>query len=508
MGMLIEQNSKFFGLDAKVARDFIKLLHKKTFDIESPCFHKRAIPYIIRELILNEDKQADQYDHLYLTSLRKKLDEQAQAMTPILISRMIEEGFITTLEDDHFELSDKAVALSRHKFIKRLPRARATQMLAELLDRVTEWNAVQPYVWIQNIWLYGSMLTDSADVGDIDLVIEFQDNMDSPHALSTNQVVTMFVYGMDHHAAAKAHLKNRSPYFSFDGFFISDLDLIRDGYRQIVKDRQVIVDIPCAHSTPPTKVKRNTPPTKESWFYLGNLIKPAKTCLGMSFKEAHDLMAALKYKHKITTPTEFSSNYFEYITEKHFFKNIKCELGRHPLTFNKYKNSEELLNTLSARIIKEGIAIKHPYNYFELTEKGEQLMFSKLRKTLTHAKASKVLDAFLARVIELNSSDSIIVVNHVWMFGAMINNADEIGDIEIVLQLTANPNIHFPPANNHSENRQRWHAQELRSNEILKLLCYRLPRISINNYSSDELQHIQGGFIQIVKDRDVIYQQP
>ncbi|MNG45806.1 hypothetical protein D3C79_36460 [compost metagenome] len=507
MGMLIEPNGRFFGLDAKVARDFIRQLHKWTYNLESPSFHKRAIPYAIRELILNEDKQADQYNYRYLKTLREKLDEQAQAMAPILISRMIEENFIITLEDDHFELTDKAVSLSRHKFIKRLPRAKATQMLAELLGRVTEWNAVQPYVWIQNIWLYGSMLTDSADVGDIDLVIDFQDNMDSPHALSTNQVVTMFVYGMDHHAAAKAHLKNRSPYFSFDGFFISDLDLIRDGYRQIVKDRQVIVDIPCTPSDPSTKVKRKTSPAKESWFYLGNVTTPAKTCLGMSFKEAHDLMATLKYQHNIATPTEIFSGQFEYAVEKHFFKNIKCELGRHPSTFNKYENSEGLLNQLSEKIIKEGIAIERPYNSLELTEKGEQLMFSKLRKTLTHAKASKVLDNFLARVIELNISDSIVVVNHVWMFGAMINNADEIGDIEIVIQFTTNPNVHLPPVNNHSENRQRWNSQQIRAKEALKLLCYRLPRICINNYSPDELQHIQGGFKQIVKDRDVVYQQ-
>lgn len=507
MGMLIEPNSKFFGLDAKVARDFIKQLHKKTFDIESACFHKRSIPYIIRELILNEDKQADQHNGLYLIALREKLDVQAQTMAPILISRMIEEGFITSLEDGYFEFTNKADALSRHKFIKRLPRAKATQMLAEFLERVTEWNAVQPYVWIQNIWLYGSMLTDSADVGDIDLVIDFQDNMDSPHALSTDQVVTMYFYNMDHFSAAKAHLKNRSPYFSFDGFFISDLDLISGGYRQIVKDRQVIVDIPCTPSDPSTKVKRKTSPAKESWFYLGNVTTPAKTCLGMSFKEAHDLMATLKYRHNIATPTEIFSCQIEHAIEKHFFKNIKCELGRHPSTFNKYESSEGLLNQLSEKIIQEGIAIKRPYNSFELTEKGERLMFSKLRKTLTHAKASKVLDTFLARVIELNSSDSIVVVNHVWMFGAMINNADEIGDIEIVLQLTTNPNVHLPPVNDHSENRQRWHSQQIRAKEVLKLLCYRLPRICINNYSPDELQHIQGGFKQIVKDRDVVYQQ-
>ncbi|GKR20280.1 hypothetical protein KAM484_30070 [Aeromonas caviae] len=44
------------------------------------------------------------------------------------------------------------------------PRAKAVQKLEEFLERVEEWNACEPYVWVQYVWLYGSLITTAPDV--------------------------------------------------------------------------------------------------------------------------------------------------------------------------------------------------------------------------------------------------------------------------------------------------------------------------------------------------------
>lgn len=72
-------------------------------------------------------------------------------------------------------LSKKALSLINAKSIPRISRAKADRLLAGFLDRCRTVNedSIIPFV-VRKVWLYGSMLRDEIDVGDIDLSPEIE----------------------------------------------------------------------------------------------------------------------------------------------------------------------------------------------------------------------------------------------------------------------------------------------------------------------------------------------
>ena len=244
MGLLIDPTSKVFGLDLKTARKFVIRLRKYASIYNSDDFHYYTFVRSIGEIVFPKEKQ--RVGSGYSLS---ELNPNAIAVAPGLLQSMIDEGYLTTIESPFphsdypwYQVTTKGAELSRHKLIKRLARAKAEKKLKEFLDRVDLWNASEPYAWVQNVWLYGSLITSAPDVGDIDLVCEYKTNPDSPDAMTDTGYYDFeeVVGGSKGHDIVKKFLRKGCPYLSLDGFKPRHLPLIQGGYIQIVKERQVV----------------------------------------------------------------------------------------------------------------------------------------------------------------------------------------------------------------------------------------------------------------------------
>ena len=242
MGLTIDPKSKIFGLDLKTGRDLVKRLRHYAQMYPTDDINYVTEVRSIGEIVLTKEKQRCGMGY----SLTE-LNPNAVALAPDLIQKMLDEGYLTVMGiTDHngfawYQVTAKGAELSRHKLIKRLPRAKAVQKLEEFLERVEEWNACEPYVWVQDVWLYGSLITNAPDVGDIDLVCKYTQNPDSPDMVTEGEHIYFIATGKDEYAKVKKFLRGGSPYISLVGFSARDIDKIQGGYIQIVKDRQVAV---------------------------------------------------------------------------------------------------------------------------------------------------------------------------------------------------------------------------------------------------------------------------
>lgn len=101
---------------------------------------------------------------------RVRLDIQTTAM---LMQEFKDRGLFDWDERGlRWELNPSGIALATASGMPRARRDRAEAVLAELLASAADLNANpdMPY-HVDRIWLYGSMLGDSEDVGDVDVVV-------------------------------------------------------------------------------------------------------------------------------------------------------------------------------------------------------------------------------------------------------------------------------------------------------------------------------------------------
>lgn len=241
MGITLDSKETVCGLDAKTARDLMVQFVNSAVSYGSDEICTNAIKFDVKRVFFKRGK--DMGDKWLST---KEIDRKASEMSVNIINAMIAEGYLTNPEKKSLQgaplyaITDKVKNLARHKFIKRLTRTDAEQKLQEFLARVSDWNSRDPGYWVQNVWLFGSMITDSPDVGDIDLVCEYCHNKDSANGLTEDEAFALFASGKCVTDEVKRFIKNRSKYLSMDGFNHSELSIIRGGYVQIVKDREVI----------------------------------------------------------------------------------------------------------------------------------------------------------------------------------------------------------------------------------------------------------------------------
>lgn len=241
MGITLDSKEKVCGLEAKIARDLMVKLVVTAMNHGTDEICINAVACAVDSLFFKRGRDKDGKWFHPLEIVRR-----VNEMSENLINAMIAEGYLTNPEKKSLQgaplyaITDKVKNLARHKFIKRLTRIDAERKLQEFLARVSDWNSRDPGYWVQNVWLFGSMITDSPDVGDIDLVCEYSRNSDSANGLSEDEAFALFVSGKCVTDEVKRFIKNRSRYLSMDGFNHSELSIIRGGYVQIVKDREVI----------------------------------------------------------------------------------------------------------------------------------------------------------------------------------------------------------------------------------------------------------------------------
>lgn len=116
-------------------------------------------------------------------------------------------------------------AVANAHFVKPLPRARADRLVAEMLDRADGINAVDDLLYrVKTIRAFGSYITNSPDVGDIDLEVELEykrEKGDRPNevnrarARASGKTMSYWDEGRYGEREVKLLLKGRSPYLSF-----------------------------------------------------------------------------------------------------------------------------------------------------------------------------------------------------------------------------------------------------------------------------------------------------
>lgn len=187
---------------------------------------------------------------------------KARREAPRLLSRLVAEGYVEPDKEDlqtaagSWKLTKKGAALARVKFVKRMTRAKAVAELQGFIERVEHINsAAAEYVYtIENAWLYGSLITDAIDIGDVDLI--YQTEARRGHCGHKNIV---------NHSRARAKasgrsldyrgqlnygdneieriLKDRRPVVSLNAYVYQQLAQIEGGYLQIVRDGLVLEDV-------------------------------------------------------------------------------------------------------------------------------------------------------------------------------------------------------------------------------------------------------------------------
>jgi hypothetical protein len=102
--------------------------------------------------------------------------------TQVFIDALVERGWLKPVPPPRgetkqfapfYEVTDEGSRVGHTVWSKRLPRAKAEQMVKEMIERADEINAnPELLAWVNRIRAFGSYITDAADLGDIDLVID------------------------------------------------------------------------------------------------------------------------------------------------------------------------------------------------------------------------------------------------------------------------------------------------------------------------------------------------
>lgn len=506
MGMVIEPDSRFFGLSAKQARDLMHEIHIIASENMSFSFTLRAVNHAVRKVVFVEYKHIENYQTRAI--LNKKSEETALS----LINNMLLDNWIISVGADEFKLTDKAMSLSRHKFIKRITRENALQKLTEFLHRVIDWNNTNPYVMVMNVWLYGSMLTDSPDVGDIDLVCQYLDNKSSPTYPTESEIMSLIMSNKDFLYEVKTHIKNRSPYISIDGFNPGDLGIINNGSLKLINNGVLTHDARKIIVNKKEERKQKKAPIRK-WFYLGVMKEQDDMQFGIAILDAKFIFSEIFGYSLYRCGLMVSKEDIGYAIENYVFKKNKT-LGRRYWTEESELESNELKLTLTDKMISEGFIAQYeephlPKNkYFKATEKGIEFNLLKSSELITRLQANKIINTFLERVLEWNSEKHYMQIINAWVYGAIATNSAEIGDIELIWETKDNrysPDYYIDGIHYYTFNHRK-HLEE----KALKFFTMRLPRLSIQNHDPEFMKFIEneGHCIQIVQDHKVIYSVP
>ena len=110
----------------------------------------------------------------------KKIPEQTTA-AKALVEALLADGIITRA-DAHpgdetvwYETTDKGQSLKLAGFTPRMNRAKAEALLNGVLERVEQINARDDLLhWVTEVRVFGSYLTDTDDLGDLDVAVKLQ----------------------------------------------------------------------------------------------------------------------------------------------------------------------------------------------------------------------------------------------------------------------------------------------------------------------------------------------
>jgi len=190
--MKLDRNSSIAGLPAVTVRDVLRYLGRLSMAVEGFA-HRLGI-------------------------------DRAKAET--WIADMVKLGWLEPGDyGDDFRVTAKGAGLATAMFIKRISRAKADEIVRDMLDRADGINANPDYVYrIADISAFGSYVTDAPELGDLDLVVTLafkkekggivEANM-ARAAASGRQSLSYFERQYFGEIEVQRALKARSPYITF-----------------------------------------------------------------------------------------------------------------------------------------------------------------------------------------------------------------------------------------------------------------------------------------------------
>ena len=176
--MDIDRNEVIVGQPIKLVRDILKRLDDGHALLEF--FMGEINASIARDAYQRQCARhapwrvRDGYKH-WNQYIKPGLEKDAEA----LVAEMIKRGWLELAEkrkDDEYQgprykTTMAGDRLATVRWLKRLPRAKAEQIVAELIERTRAINAnPELLMWVDRVYAFGSYITDASDLGDIDVV--------------------------------------------------------------------------------------------------------------------------------------------------------------------------------------------------------------------------------------------------------------------------------------------------------------------------------------------------
>jgi hypothetical protein len=179
------------GLPAKTARDLMRHLDVTRVDaeevleflkdehwrntVDAACKANPRTPKTLRKREYAEDRKD------CAKTWKFKFTPVKMAEAKRVFAALLADGYLEPNEPEHksdtakYQASTKGRQLAAANLTKRFNRAKAEAEVADLIERANTINANDELVgYVRKITVFGSYLTDSDDLGDIDLVVEIQ----------------------------------------------------------------------------------------------------------------------------------------------------------------------------------------------------------------------------------------------------------------------------------------------------------------------------------------------
>jgi hypothetical protein len=189
----VERNSLIAGQKIKTVRDMLRdLAHLDDFRVEHvvPYLRKQLWSDHVDDLVkrrITEPSERSFYranerlinSHVRFGKARgaKRIPDQTAA-AQALIDQLLKDGMVERCKDGDgrtYKTTTKGNALALTDFVPRMNRAKAERLLSGVLERVAGINACADLLhWVTEVRVFGSYLTDTDDLGDLDLAIKLE----------------------------------------------------------------------------------------------------------------------------------------------------------------------------------------------------------------------------------------------------------------------------------------------------------------------------------------------
>lgn len=169
----------------------------------------KVVRDLLRDLVVYEMSTFGDFPAKVITRCLPK----AKALLPALVK----DGYVEPVDGEKncYRLTTKGNALAQMRLVKRMKRAKAEALFNQTLDRIVQANADPKWLhWVTEVRVFGSYLTDSDDLGDLDLALDVCRRARRGYTAAKEVLAVKLGkddYRFDPEAEFKRWIRNRSP---------------------------------------------------------------------------------------------------------------------------------------------------------------------------------------------------------------------------------------------------------------------------------------------------------